>query len=539
MLKNRGLHLASVFLIAFLVLSFNVWKTSIASGWIDPILHYGAQDEATYTHESIRMLTQGDWMTPTLLGRWVLEKPPLLIWLCAASMKILGIGPFAARLPALLAGGLVTALCFGIAQANRSTLAGVAAALLCLGNQLLFTLSRHAMTDILLTASLLVTLNALARDPGLERRRSQLAFTSAIAAGILTKSIAGLLPVFAALLFAIFGRDRVSARLRRTALLSLAGVAIALPWFLYHLIAHREWFLADTGFQILTIGINPHQNLSESHVVFYLERLLYAAPVASALWITALPALIRALLPGNRLAWLLACYVVVLSVALLTFRFESVTYLAPMSPVLILIASMFSPLLGKRFGIPVVALLVVGFCVKAANPESWWGISYESGSTVPAAEVLSHYCEERRANGLSIFGVEDQLYAMALPLAHLSYGWVDPGNTVSETHPHLEYLGILQHASAPPDLSLHASRLRAWGLNSTEPLATGIIAHNIDELVTIVVSHPESDFLVSPNIARKLAGQEDHTISTMTPDYVLLESKVALPAGAPQWTCQM
>src|SRR5438067_92977 len=112
LVKNRNFQFAAVFLAAFLVLSFNIWNTSIASGWIDPILHYGAQDEATYTHEAIRMLIAGDWMTPTLLGRWVLEKPPLLMWLSAVCMKLFGISPWTARLPALLGGSLVTALCF-------------------------------------------------------------------------------------------------------------------------------------------------------------------------------------------------------------------------------------------------------------------------------------------------------------------------------------------------------------------------------------------------------------------------------------------
>src|SRR5579862_376583 len=96
-----------VFVVASLLLSWNLWNTGLASGYVDPILHFGAQDEATYTREAITMARNGGWMTPTFLGRWVFEKPPLLMWLSAASMQGLGIGRVSARLPVVFAGALI------------------------------------------------------------------------------------------------------------------------------------------------------------------------------------------------------------------------------------------------------------------------------------------------------------------------------------------------------------------------------------------------------------------------------------------------
>src|ERR1700733_6567270 len=96
-----------VFLLASVILSWNLWNVGIASGYIAPLLHFGAQDEATYTREAITMTREGGWMTPTFLGRWVFEKPPLLMWLSALSMKLFGIGPLTARLPVILAGALI------------------------------------------------------------------------------------------------------------------------------------------------------------------------------------------------------------------------------------------------------------------------------------------------------------------------------------------------------------------------------------------------------------------------------------------------
>ncbi|MGI8743734.1 MAG: ArnT family glycosyltransferase [Bryobacteraceae bacterium] len=521
-----------VFLIAFLALSSNLWLVDIASGWIDPLLHYGAQDEAAYTRQAIHMATQGNWMTPMLLGRWVLEKPPLLMWLSAISMKLFGISSFTPRLPAVLSGALIITLCFAIARASRSSIAGIIAALLCLSNPVLFTMSRHNMTDILLTAAAVTVLAVLAFDPTLSRPASRSTFTLAIAAGILTKSIAGLLPAAAALLFACWTANRPVRVLRLSAIAVLLGSA----WFLYHLITHRQWFLADQQFQILSIGLQPHQNLRDTKVGFYLLRFLYAAPVTLALSFTGVPALLAAVRRREAVPVLLSCFLIVFAGALFAFRFRSETYLTPLFPVVILIAAITSPLLRKWFAVSALAAL---FVLKAANPGQAWGISYRPGSTVPAAGTLSSYCEEHRGNDLYILGVDDQLYALALPLARLHYGWIDPDGEIKSTRPHLVYLGIMQAANEHADNTLYASRLRAWGMNSTEALGTGISAPTTDDLAAVVLAHPESDFLVSPQIARLLAGRQPQTMLVNNPNFVLLQSKMAQARVSPSWTCNL
>src|ERR1700728_191618 len=112
-----------VFVVASVILSWNIWNVGIASGYIDPVMHLGAQDEATYTREAITMARDGGWMTPTFLGRWVFEKPPLLMWLSAVSMRIFGIGRVSARMPVVCAGALICALCFAMVRRHRSVAA--------------------------------------------------------------------------------------------------------------------------------------------------------------------------------------------------------------------------------------------------------------------------------------------------------------------------------------------------------------------------------------------------------------------------------
>src|SRR5437763_16644919 len=117
-------RVAMAFLIAALALGWNIQHVGIASGFIDSVNKLGAQDEALYTREAIHMATRGTWLTPVFLGRYVLFKPPLLMWLSAASIKLFGISALPIRLPALLAGALICAIAFKLAANARSLCTG-------------------------------------------------------------------------------------------------------------------------------------------------------------------------------------------------------------------------------------------------------------------------------------------------------------------------------------------------------------------------------------------------------------------------------
>lgn len=536
---RRIAQAAAVFAGAFLIFSCGLPHAGIGSGWIDPVARLGAQDESVYTHEAIRMITHGGWMTPTLSGRYSFEKPPLLIWLSALSMKCFGIGRFSARLPAVLAGALVAVLAFSIASAARPGPAGWAAALLVVSNPLLFTMARHNMTDILLAAAVLGALAAQAGDPALSLRRSQVAFVLSVSAGILTKSLAGLLPPMAAFLFAAVSGKGRRQRLRRTAVLSGLAVLAAAPWFLYHLVLHREWLAADMGFQILTVGVSPTQTSQENHLAFYIVRLLYSSPLAVVLAAGGLGGWVAAVRRRHQVVLLLTCYLAVLAGSVLAFRFHSQQYLTPVIPVLILIAVVCSPLLRRPLAGPLLAVIAAVFVLKAANPDRPWGLSYRQGTTITAAPALSAYCLEGRGNDLFVMGLNDEFYALTLPLARVRYAWIDPDGIAARNRPHLFHLGVVQQAGTAGEEAIHASRLRAWGLDSTEPLASAFVGRTAGELASLVPRHPQADFLISRDIARALPSLASHKVAMISTDYVFLYSWTRANAHTPGWTCGM
>ena len=73
-------------------------------------------DEGRYADISRWMLVSGDWLTPRLDGLPFFHKPPLTHWLQAASMAVLGVTPWAARVPGVL---LATLMLAGVSLAGR------------------------------------------------------------------------------------------------------------------------------------------------------------------------------------------------------------------------------------------------------------------------------------------------------------------------------------------------------------------------------------------------------------------------------------
>jgi 4-amino-4-deoxy-L-arabinose transferase-like glycosyltransferase len=123
---NRiAVELAAVALIASIALGFGIGREGLASGYVDPILHAGAQDEAVYGHAAARMVRTGEWATPVFLERFMLNKPPLLLWAGVASMRVGGVGAAMLRLPVLGAGVLICVLVYAWVRRSRPAVAAM------------------------------------------------------------------------------------------------------------------------------------------------------------------------------------------------------------------------------------------------------------------------------------------------------------------------------------------------------------------------------------------------------------------------------
>ncbi len=195
-LPNRiAVELAAVALLAAIALGFGITAAGMASGYVDPILRAGAQDEAVYGHAAARMVRTGDWMTPIFLDRFMLNKPPLLMWAGGVSMRLFGINPLALRLPILAASVVCCVLIYWWLRRSQSMAAGALGVVLLLGMPVFYSIGRKFMTDTLLTLFVVAAMFVIEADPSWERRWTAIAFGAFSGAAVMTKSAAGLLPL--------------------------------------------------------------------------------------------------------------------------------------------------------------------------------------------------------------------------------------------------------------------------------------------------------------------------------------------------------
>ena len=78
-----------------------------AGSWLLPLMD---RDEPRFAEASREMLETGNWVVPHLNGEYRFDKPPLIYWLQAGSISLLGVTEMAVRLPSILCATLTTGL---------------------------------------------------------------------------------------------------------------------------------------------------------------------------------------------------------------------------------------------------------------------------------------------------------------------------------------------------------------------------------------------------------------------------------------------
>ncbi len=216
---------------AFVVLLAIVWLEPRGSGLAEP-------DETRYAEIPREMLAANDLLVPRLNGVPYFEKPPLLYWLNAASLRVFGETPWAARLPTRLAGLGTALLVLFAARGIGASTGGLSAAVFFLAAPIGFLFSRTNLTDGLLTFFFAATLLS-GRDAVLRRESGRrwigmaCLFGAMCAAAFLTKGlIALLLPGTIFFVWAV-STGRLATAFRTLVLSPAPAVflVLAVPWF--------------------------------------------------------------------------------------------------------------------------------------------------------------------------------------------------------------------------------------------------------------------------------------------------------------------
>ena len=522
-------------IIAFAFFAYPVQRTPVASAFANPVDHIHAQDESIYANAALRMAKQGNWLTPIVMGRFFLYKPPLLYDLAALSLKLFGISLFALRFPSLLAASLAAALLFAWPAGSRGFWAGVIAVLLLLSNSVWATFARLCYTDMLLAAFTVGAMFFLARDPRLENVVARWGFIAFCAAAILTKSVAGVLPLVALGVFLLIGPPGARPRLSRFLRVVAWTVLCIAPWHLYQLIAHRQWFWTDyVQVQLLQFGFRPTlPGSSELPLWFYLKRLFLTDPFLCAVAALALPGFVLAIRSAKQEARLLACWLGVVLAAISVFQYRNFPYAVMLVAPLCWMAACYLPAKPQRW---IAGALVLVLGAKLLAPAELWSLSYTTSQPLTATPWLRAYYDRGRSNELILVDSDEEFYSSTLPLPKVRYCFRDPAGVTIRYAPYYVDLGITVTPDVFNDIErwepVFRQRLRAWGLDSSEPIATSIVARDDSEVISMIRSHPGSDFYLPSSLARQAAGLDGagHTLIPLSESRAFLLSNRPAPA---------
>jgi 4-amino-4-deoxy-L-arabinose transferase-like glycosyltransferase len=194
-------------------------------------------DEGRYAEISRWMLVSGDWLVPRLNGLPFFHKPPLTHWLQATSMALLGVHPWAARVPEVLLGLMMVGVLYRVTRDwFDDALAARAAAVLGTSATVLIG-AQYVNHDIGVAAWISVAILAFARAFLPEGRPHAgwacLGFL-ACALGLLTKGLIGVvLPGLTLFVWVSWTHQwRKVWRLPWARGLALFAL-VALPWFVW------------------------------------------------------------------------------------------------------------------------------------------------------------------------------------------------------------------------------------------------------------------------------------------------------------------
>ena len=222
-------------------------------GWV----HLFDWDEINFAECSREMLLTGDWMRPQIDFEPFWEKPPLFLWMQAASMSLFGVSEFAARFPNAVCGVATLLLVYHIGRRLHDRMFGWLWALGWLGSLLPHLYFRSGIIDPWFNFFIFCGLYGFIEfrwqffrlgknSSWWVRYRHLVMGGSILGLAVLTKGPTAYL-IVALVLVLYWARYRFKSRgyLKHMVLFSLAAAGAAAAWFGAEIALHGPWFARE------------------------------------------------------------------------------------------------------------------------------------------------------------------------------------------------------------------------------------------------------------------------------------------------------
>jgi 4-amino-4-deoxy-L-arabinose transferase-like glycosyltransferase len=177
----------------FLLLLFACIGLYFLGSFMVPLMDIDATQYASISRE---MLERNSYLQIVDLGKDYLDKPPMLFWLSALSMKIFGIYHWAYRIPSLLFLGLALYATYKFTQLYYNTQTARLATIILASCQAFFLIAHDVRTDTMLVGWVMLSIWLIAKWTEGKNNKHFFLAVVAIAGGMMTKGpIALVVPV--------------------------------------------------------------------------------------------------------------------------------------------------------------------------------------------------------------------------------------------------------------------------------------------------------------------------------------------------------
>lgn len=248
-------------------------------------VHLFDWDEINFAECAREMLATGDWFRPQIDFEPFWEKPPLFIWMQAASMKIFGVGEFAARLPNAICGLLTLLLVYHLGKKLFDKCFGWLWALAWVGSLLPHLYFRSGIIDPWFNLLIFTGLYGFVRFRWQFFRLHEIRGFWAkygwligggwlIGLAVMTKGpVAYLIVVLTIAAYWARYKFRGKGYLRHILMMSVAVASVAALWFLAEIALHGSWFVREFlayQMRLLTTPDSGHGGFFGYHFVVLL-----------------------------------------------------------------------------------------------------------------------------------------------------------------------------------------------------------------------------------------------------------------------------